>query len=92
MHIKLTKLKSSKPIVPQLNDPIKTSKKDNLSNMFNLHIVFNILSVKIVFIYYMFQKYNNNKKLSLYSRKYSKIFIKIWKNYTKNNKIVHKYL
>ena len=46
MHKKFIKLKSNKPIVPQLSEPIKTSKKDNLSNMFNLHILFNFLSVK----------------------------------------------
>ena len=46
MQIKLIKLKSSKPIIPQLNEPIKTIKNDNLSNMFNLHILFNFLSIK----------------------------------------------
>ncbi len=46
MHIKATALKSNKPIDPQLREPIKTSIKDNLSNMFSLHILLIFLSKK----------------------------------------------
>ncbi len=46
MHMNAIALKSNKPIDPQLMDPIKTSIKDNLSNMFSLHILFIFLSKK----------------------------------------------
>ena len=38
--ILLTKFKSNNPIVPQFKDPIKTNKKESLSNKFSLHMIF----------------------------------------------------
>ena len=47
-EIKFTRLKPNNPINPQLIDPINTMISDNLSNMFNLHIVDHSLKTKIL--------------------------------------------